>query len=93
MPGITIRDKNSSMSKQMEEFITDTIIIAKVKNAGVMSKMAAAIKNKLDENFGGFWMVLILKRDHGGWAMDGILSNDPYIEVHHGAHNYIIFKK
>jgi hypothetical protein len=38
MPGLTIREKDSSMSHKTSEFITDTIIIAKVKNGGVMSK-------------------------------------------------------
>ena len=93
MPGLTIREKDSSMSHKMSEFITDAIIIAKVKNAGVMSKMAEAINEKLEENFGGSWTVIVMKSDHGGWAMNGIPSmKGTYIEVDHGAHTYVIFK-
>ena len=93
MPGITIREKDPLMSHEMEEFITDTIIIAKVKNSGVMHKMAGAIQKKLEENFGGHWAVIVMKSDHGGWAMNGIPSiKGTYIEVDHGAHTYVIFK-
>ena len=53
MPGLKINEKDSLMSSEMEEFITDTIIIAKVKNSGDTFKMAEAIRKKLDEHFGG----------------------------------------
>ena len=69
MPGLTIREKDSSMSHKTSEFITDTIIIAKVKNGGVMSKMAEAINKKLEENFGDSWTVIVMKSDHGEWSM------------------------
>ena len=34
MPGLRVNYKDDLMSSHMEEFITDTIIIAKVKNGG-----------------------------------------------------------
>ena len=53
MPEPMLRGKDTLMSDEMEEFITDTIIIAEVKNGGDTVKMADAIKKKLDEHFGG----------------------------------------
>ena len=50
------------MSPEMEEFITDTIIIAKVKNGDGSVKMAEAINKKLDEHFGAVWTVLVIKK-------------------------------
>ena len=92
MPGLTILDKDPLMSYEMAEFITDTIIIAKVKNGGDMFKMAEAINMKLDENFGGSWTVFLTKC-YCGSASSGIPWNGTYIEVDHGAHNYVIFRK
>ena len=92
MPGLKINEKDSLMSSEMEEFITDTIIIAKVKNSGNTSKMSDAISKKLDEHFGGMWTVLVIKKDNRDWALNGIPWNGTYIDVDHGAHTYIIFR-
>ena len=97
MPGITISKKDSLMSSDMEEFITDTIIIAKVKNEGERhadSKMAKAINKKLDEHFGGSWLVFISKCETAPcWVSSGIPWNGTYIEIEHGAYNFVIFRK
>ena len=56
MPEPMVHGKDTLMSEEMEEFIIDTIIIAKVKNEGERHadyKMAKAINKKLDEHFGG----------------------------------------
>ena len=90
MPGLKVNEKDASMPPEMKEFITDTIIIAKVKNGGDTGKMAEAIEKKLDEHFGGRWTVLVIKKNNTGWAING-LSNT-YIIVDHGAHSYVIFK-
>ena len=92
MPGLTVLNKDQLMSYEMAEFITDTIIIAKVKNGGNMLKMAEAINMKLDENFGGSWTVFVTKCNCGS-ASSGTPWNGTYIEVNHGAHNYVIFRK
>ena len=92
MPGLKVNEKDSLMSSEMEEFITDTIIIAKVKNSGDTFKMAEAIRKKLDEHFGGMWTVLVIKKDNSGWAINGIRWNGTYIDVDHGAHSYTIFR-
>jgi hypothetical protein len=91
MPGLTVNAKDDLMSDHMEEFITDTIIIAKVKNSGEMLRMADAITKKLDEHFGGSWTVFISKKWDCGWA--GIPWNGTYINVDHGAHRYAIFRR
>ena len=91
MPGLKVNRKDVLMPPEMEEFITDTIIIAKVKNGGDTLKMADAIKKKLDEHFGGRWTALVIKKDNTGWAITGI-QYGTFIYVDHGAHTYIIFK-
>ena len=92
MPGLKVIKKAAEMPPTMEEFITDTIIIAKVKNGGDMVKMADAIKKKLDEHFGGMWTVFVIKKDNAGWAIRGISGTGTFIDVDHGAHTYVIFK-
>ena len=47
MPGLRINEKDSLMAYDIEEFITDAIIIAKVKNGGNMNKMSEAINKNL----------------------------------------------
>ena len=93
MPGLRINEKDSLMDSDIEEFITDTIIIAKVKNGGDTGKMAEAIEKKLDEHFGGRWTVLVIKKNNAGWAISGIQHRKgTYIDVDHGAHTYLIFE-
>ena len=53
MPGLKIYEKDSLMSSEMEEFNTDTIIIAKVINSSETFKMVEAISKRLDEHFRG----------------------------------------
>ena len=78
-PGLRINEKDSLMDSDIEEFITDTIIIAKVKNGGDMNKMSEAIKKKLNENFGGSWTVIVVKWPIGGLARSGIPWNGTYL--------------
>ena len=93
MPGLKVNEKDASMPPEMKEFITDTIIIAKVKNGGDMGKMAKAIRKKLEEHFGGSWHVLVIKKNNAGWAISGIQHRKgTYIDVDHGAHTYLIFE-
>ena len=92
MPGLRINEKDSLMAYDIEEFITDAIIIAKVKNGGNMNKMSEAINKKLNENFGGSWTVIVVKWPIGGLARSGIPWNGTYINVDYGAHSFIIFR-
>ena len=92
MPGLRVNEKGALMSPAMAEYITDTIIIAKVKNGGDMNKMSEAIKKKLNQNFGGSWTVIVVKWPIGGLARSGIPWNGTYINVDHGAHSFIIFR-
>ena len=90
MPGLKVNEKGALMSPAMAEYITDTIIIAKVKNGGDTGKMAEAIEKKLDEHFGGRWTVLVIKKNNAEWSINGL--SHTYIDVDHGAHTYVIFK-
>ena len=93
MPGLKVNEKDALMPPEMEESITDTIIIAKVKNGGDTGKMATAIKKKLNEHFGGWWTVFVIKKNNAGWTISGIQYQEgTYIDVDHGAHTYVIYK-
>ena len=97
MPEPMVHGKDTLMSEEMEEFIIDTIIIAKVKNEGERHadyKMAKAINKKLDEHFRGSWLVFISKCENAPcWASSGIPWNGTYFEIEHGAYNFVIFRK
>ena len=94
MPGLKVNQKDALMPPEMEETITDTIIIAKVKNGGDAVKMADAIRKKLNEHFGGMWTVLVVNnKSINNWSIIGIQrQNGTFINVDHGAHTYVIFK-
>ena len=94
MPGLKVNQKDALMPPEMEETITDTIIIAKVKNGGDAVKMADAIRKKLNEHFGGMWTVLVVNnKNNAGWSIIGIQrQNGTFINVDHGVHTYVIFK-
>ena len=94
MPGLKVNEKGALMSPAMAEYITDTIIIAKVKNGGDAVKMADAIRKKLNEHFGGMWTVLVVNiKNNTDWSIIGIQrQNGTFINVDHGAHTYVIFK-
>ena len=98
MPGLMVLRKDSLMADDMEEFITDAIIIAKVKLEEEplhMEKMADAINKKLNEHFGGSRIVLIkVSKCQCSSASSGIpLWNGTYIEVEHGHYNFVVFRK
>ena len=51
--------------------------------------MAKAINKKLDE-----WLAFISKCENTPcWASSGIPWNGTYIEIEHGAYNFVIFRK
>ena len=62
--GVKINRKHSKMSSKMKTFITDPIIIAKVKHSGGLSKMAETLTDKLDYHFGGDWHAFIKKSNY-----------------------------
>ena len=50
------------MCKTMKKIIKDTIILNKVKQAGsIMNDRAFTVSRKLEERFGGSWVVIITK--------------------------------
>ena len=50
------------MCKTMKKIIKDTIILNKVKQAeSIMNDRALTVSRKLEERFGGSWVVIITK--------------------------------
>ena len=60
---IPVTDKNEKkMCKTMKKIIKDTIILNKVKQAeSIMNDRAFTVSRKLEERFGGSWVVIITK--------------------------------
>ena len=56
-----INDKHSNMPLRMENFMTDAIILAKIKHSGDLNKMAKSVIDKLVDCYGGHWNVIITK--------------------------------
>ena len=55
--------KEKKMSKTMIKIIKDIIILTKVKQVGssIMNDLAFTVSRKLEERFGGSWVVIITK--------------------------------
>ena len=94
MPGLSIDRKSPEMTQEMEEFITDTIIIAKVRNGGNTDKMAEAIQNKLNGRYGKSWAIFILKNaSFVDFSFRISHQTGTFIEVTHGRHTYTVYKQ
>ena len=64
--GVNVIKKDSDMPMKMESFIIDAIIIEKLKHSGyfkeiALIEIARALKRNLEDQYGGFWNVLIAK--------------------------------
>ena len=59
--GVNVIEKDSKMLMKTESFIIDAIVIEKLKHSGNFNEIATAIKQKLDDQYGGYWNVLIGK--------------------------------
>ena len=92
MPLLRKFRKDSLMSEEdgmdMEYVITE-LIIPNIKK-GELSKMAKAVNEKFEENFGGSWTVFISKIFPGGWA--GIPPTGIFIEFEHEDCHFVVFR-
>ena len=49
------------MNMKLESFVTDTIVVQKLKYSGNFNEIARAIKEKLEDQYGDTWSVIITK--------------------------------
>ena len=49
------------MNVKLESFVTDTIVVQKLKYSGNFNEIARAIKEKLEDQYGDTWSVIITK--------------------------------
>ena len=93
--GVNVLNKNSEMPLKMESFIIDAIIVEKLKHSGKFqfSDMAYAIAEKLTDQYGGSWNVLISKtmaQSDSGYAFCSIAGSD--IRLRYDFYTFTVFK-
>ena len=88
---VTINMKHSNMSSRMETFITDAIVMAKLKHCGDLNLMATSIMEKLVDRYEGNWNTIILEAiSEFGHSVSGCSGS--YIDATHQDCRYVIFK-
>ena len=88
-------NKNSimPMKTELESFIIDAIIVEKLRHLGNINGIGRAIKEKLEDQYGGRWNVLIRKNRHSS-EYGHCLATVPgsYIVLKYDFCTYAIFK-
>ena len=59
--GVNVLRKDSEMLMETESFIMDAIVVETLKNSGNSNEIARAIYEKLTNQYGGYWSVIIVK--------------------------------
>ena len=89
--GVNVIEKDSKMPMKTESFIIDAIVIEKLKHSGNFNEIAKAIKQKLDDQFGGYWNVIIGKNwefAESGYAISYYNS----IQLTYESNHYSVFR-
>ena len=84
-------DSEWPMNVKVESFVTDTIVIQRLKYSGNFDEIAKGIKEKLEDQYGGRWNVVITKH----WRLtDSGSSAAQYsqIQLTYESRTYIVFK-
>ena len=55
------KDSERQMNVKLESFVTDTIVVQKLKYSGNFKEIARGIKEKMEDQYGGRWNVIIAK--------------------------------
>ena len=79
------------MNVKLESFVTDTIVVQKLKYSGNFNEIARAIKEKLEDQYGDSWNVIITKnwnRTESG----SFFSQYAQIRLTYESRTYTIFK-
>ena len=91
--GVDVIRKNSKMLMEMESFIIDAIVVEKLKYSGNFYEISRAIGEKLKNQYGGTWNVLIVKCWHcveSGYYITAVPGSQ--IDLKYDGHSYTIFK-
>ena len=79
------------MNVKLESFVTDTIVVQKLKYSGNFNEIARAIKEKLEDQYGDSWNVIITK-NWNRTKSGSFFSQYAYIQLTYESRNYSIFK-
>ena len=91
--GVNVRRKDSEMLMETESFIIDTIVIEKLKHTGNFNILAETISDKLTNQYGGCWSVLISKlpkSPESGYSIPYVRGSN--IDLTYDGHLYTVFK-
>ena len=87
------KDSILPMKMELESFIIDAIIVEKLRHLGNFNGIGRAIKEKLEDQYGGRWNVLIAKNWHSsdsGYCLATVPGS--YIVLKYDFCTYTIFK-
>ena len=59
--GVNVLRKDSEMPMETESFIIDAIVVETLKHSGNSNVLSKAIFEKLTNQYGGYWSVIIVK--------------------------------
>ena len=86
---IKIIQKNQKITEKMETFITDTIILAKLRHDKDSNKMVSVIRQKLTEYNGGNWNIIFYK---AGSKLKASVINIAFLEAIYDGFKFIVFQ-
>ena len=89
--GVNVVSKGTKMPMKTESFIVDAIVIEKLKHSGNFNEIAKAIKQKLDDQYGGWWNVLIAKEWNLAESSFAISSYNS-IQLTYESNHYTVFR-
>ena len=88
----TYSDSEWPMNVKLESFVTDTIVVQRLKNSGNFNEIARAIYEKLINQYGGSWSVLVVKSPispESGSCFSKVPGSQ--IDLTYDDHNYTVF--
>ena len=86
---IKIMQKHQSITETMKTFISDTIILAKLRHDKDSNKMVSVIRQKLTEYNGGNWNIIFSK---AGSKLMFKVRNIAFFEAIYDGFNFFIFQ-
>ena len=91
--GVNVLAKDLEMPMETESFIIDAIVLEKLKFSGKFNEIARAIHEKLKNQYGGRWSVLIAKLPKSPESSYRVTYvQGCYIDLTYDGHIYTVFK-
>ena len=87
--GVNVLRKDSEMLMETESFIMDAIVVETLKHSGNSNLLAKAISEKLTNQYGGNWSVIIGKIANTGFFGSKVQGSQ--IDLTYDGHAYAVF--